>query len=61
MILGGMPQDREVHLISLNQSDPVPQCIPKLPDHPQVMEWSAFAAGGLGEWPCSDYAFLTIL
>ena len=54
MILGGMPQSNIVEVISLNESDLVPQCLSQIQDHPQLMEWSASAppaesAGGLGD------------
>ena len=45
VILGGIPQTQQVQVISLNMSDPVPQCLMRIPDHPQIMEWSAFAYG----------------
>ena len=52
VVLGGLQQSSKVHVIPLNESDPVPQCLMQLPKHPQTMEWSA-SVFGLCECSCS--------
>ena len=52
VVFGGIPQSQQVQVISLNESDPVPQCLKRIPDYPQIMEWSAFIFG-LCECSCS--------
>ena len=53
VVFGGLPQSTQVHVIPLNESDPVPQCLMQFPEHPQLMEWSA-SIFGLCECSCSN-------